>query len=101
MAHTTSSQMYITVSLVSNTFCYFQETLPKDLFHTTSVKLHTIILNYQSLAGMDTILASYVLLADMFLLACDQGYCNDQNFHYYWNRNRASWYATRPPTMTY
>lgn len=93
--------MSITVSLVSNTFCYFQETLPKDLFHTTSVKLHTVILNYQSSAGMDTILGSQVLMAGKFLLAYDQGYCNHQISHYYWNRNRSSWYATRPAIMTY
>lgn len=42
MAHTTNNQMGITVPSVSNIFCYFRKLFP-DLFHTTSVKLYTVI----------------------------------------------------------
>lgn len=89
MPHT-YSQMYVTVSLVSNTFSYFQRTPPKDFFHTTSVKLHVFILNYVSSARIDTILGSCILTTGKFLLAYDQVHCNDQVCHYYCNRHRAS-----------
>jgi len=101
MAYTTYNHMDITVSLVCNTFPCFWETLPKDLFHTNPVKLHTVILNHQSPAGMDTILGSDVLLAAKFFSCYDPGHCNNQTSHFYWDRNRASRCATRPTSMTH